>query len=156
MGVAQLAPDARQRVAGVVQHFAALVNATRDLVNQALGNCDAPRHIGHVRELVVQPGQCTVQRFRALQRAAHFDEIHRQERAATQRLLDSRPHVVNAAQMHVALLFEQASPLARFLLPLLGLSQIVGRLQRQGAFDPQREGGVAGQPVANLIEFQDA
>ena len=62
---------------------------------------------------------------------------------------------MHAAQMHVALLFEQRARLAGLGLPLLRQADVVGRQQGQRPFLAQREGSEAGQPLANLIEFED-
>ena len=63
---------------------------------------------------------------------------------------------MHAAEVHVALLVEQAPRLARLGLPDNSLANVVGGGQIQRALPAQGEGGVACEPFPDLVEFQHA
>ena len=154
--LAQRPADPRQRVAGAIQHFAALVDAARDLVDQVSGGGDAGSHIGDVRKRLAKPRQEPMQRARPHQGAADIQQIHGQQGAAAHRLFHQAAQIVHAAQMDVALFVQQRARLAGLGLPALRLTDVVGGQQGQHPFTAQREGSVSGQPLANLVEFQHA
>ncbi|OQA37400.1 MAG: hypothetical protein BWY52_03377 [Chloroflexi bacterium ADurb.Bin325] len=154
--LAHLAADAHQRIAGRVHDLPAVVDAAHDLVDQVAGRRDARGDVGDLRELLVEPRQEPLDRPRARQRAADVQQIRRQQRAAAHGLLRQRPQVVDAAQMQVALLVQQAARLARLGLPGQRLAEVVGRLQGERALAAERKRGLIGQPIPNLVELEYA
>ena len=71
------------------------------------------------------------------------------------RLRQQRSHVVHATQVDVAILAQQAPRLGGFGQPLPGQADVVGRQRFQHQLAAGGEAGVSGQPLKDLVEFED-
>ena len=154
MCFAQLAADASQRVAGAIQHFAALVDAAADLIDDRLWRVHAHGDIRHMREAIGDPAEGAVERPCALQGVADADEVRRQNGTAAQRLLHQRSQVMHGAQVDVALLVEQSARLAGLRLPVARQADIVGGLQCMHTLLADRERSEASELLEDLVEFE--
>ena len=104
---------------------------------------------------VLEARQDVADRAGAQQGAADVQKLGGKQHRPALSLRQQRSHVVHAAQVDVAILAQQAPRLGGLGQPLPGQADVVGRQRFQHQLASGGEAGVGGQPLKDLVEFED-
>ncbi len=150
----QIAPDARQRLAGRIEHLAPLVDAASNFLGDVIARVQTGGQIGQVRRFVVQTAQGPQQCSRPQQCAAHVEQFSGAQGRIPFGLVDQWAHVVDTAQVECRHIGQEAARFGRFRLPFLGLAQVIRRQQRHDLLLATGELRELGQAFQDFVVLQ--
>ncbi len=154
LGDTQLAAQAVQLGAGIVQHVAAIADAARNLRHHVVARLDVYRNRGQVRERMLQSRQQRTQLLGPLQGELHLQQVGRHEHGTALGAIEQRAQIADTAKVDVILLLQEVKGLAGLDQPFLHRDQIVAGQKRFGQLRTATEGAVLSQPLEDLRIFQ--
>ena len=156
LGHAQLGADTGQLCGGPVDDLGAVVDAAADFADHMLARLDAEGDIGETGELAVESGEGIAHGAGAHEGCAHFHEVGGDEHAAALGFGDQMADVVDAAEVDVGLLIEQAVGFVGLLHPFGDGAQIVAGQEGGGQLFSAGEGTEGGQFFEDFVVFENA